>query len=174
MVSTAQPEQAQLVYPSRVAPTFHPFSLSYPATWQPTPSPSFLAVVVDPSAVAGFHTNIIVGADRVPVETTLAQVAQETLEQSSKSFPDFAVTREEEVVVGGQPAWLRLQSFFADAAGARVAQLLLMFFAPAAAGAETKDYFRIHATCHADAINAYTKPFLDVARSFHFLNPDEL
>lgn len=168
MMTPLPPAQTRLDYPSREAPGFTPFTLTYPAGWQPVESSLFLAVIVDPRTVGSFHANIVIGASRLPAATPLLLAAQQTLEQSRSLFPGFAVTREDPVAVGGQPAWLRLQSFWVEEIGGRVGQLQILFFAPPWGGGATKEFFRLHATCHADAINDYVQPFLAVVRSFHF------
>jgi hypothetical protein len=167
-------EVATLVYPSNDAPEFHHFSIEYPAGWRTQVTTGFLALVIDPKAIKGFHANIGIGAVHIPRETTLEMASEAALDEAVKSFRDFSITREEPSEIGGQPAAMRLQSFYAEEIEQRVGQLQLLFFAPETAQNEsqpkTRQLFRIHATCLADSINDYALTFVNAARSFRFLD----
>jgi hypothetical protein len=165
---------ATLVYPSSEAPEFTHFSMDYPAGWRTQVTPGFLALVIDPKAINGFHANIGIGAVHIPIETTLEMASKAALDEAVDNFRDFSVTREEPSSIGGQPAAMRLQSFYAEEIGQLVGQLQLLFFAPDPSPdegqTETRQLFRIHATCLADSINDYAWTFVNAARSFRFLD----
>lgn len=170
MASTRIPDTATLTYPSAAAPGFTHFTLKYPAIWLVQESPTFLTVLVDPLASKRFHANFLVAATRVPLTTQLTQAATEALARTHQLYPDLTVTREDSVLVSDQPALLRLQSFSVPEITGRVAQTEIVFFAPRRPDQQLAEAFQFHATCHAAAVNEYTKPFLDIVRSFRFLN----
>jgi hypothetical protein len=165
--------ESTIVYPSEAAPDYSSFALDFPPDWESEITPFFLALVLDPTEIGGFHANIGVGATRIQAETTLDMASAASLEEAVNSFQDFSVTRDEASLIGGQPAAMRLQSFYSEVIGLRVGQLQLLFFAPDRPGErppKMRELFRIHATCSADAINTYAEIFVKAAMSFRFLD----
>ncbi|MBE2318825.1 hypothetical protein DVA67_022810 [Solirubrobacter sp. CPCC 204708] len=155
-------------HPSAEIPPFAAFELELPDGWRADEAPDCLAVFFDPAAT-GFRTNLLVSADRVDASVDLEQAAQDTLADAA-AFADFRVEREKVDEIGGQPASLRYQSFTVEGVPDRLLQLQVLLFSPPGGRTKTRDLFHIDGTCLGRDTETYAGVFLDIARSFTFLD----
>jgi len=153
-------------HPSPELAPFARFDIDVPDGWQPDEAPDTIGMFVDPAA-QDYRVNVMVGADRVPAETDLEDIAQVTLEGMSENTA-FRVEREKVEEIDGQPASLRFQSFELEGAPDRLLQMQVLFFNPPDGRSKTRDVFHIDGTCLARDADRYEPIFLEIASSFRF------
>lgn len=158
---------SELTFPGDDAPSFCPFVFDYPDDWAPELHAYALAVVAEPERGNGaFRSNVVVGASRLPAETSLDEAVAAAASDAG-DLADLTVIQEEAITVDGIAASMRLVGFYASGRPEPLAQLRVLLFAPQPAG-PVHDLFRIHATCPAERSKDHLPLFKGVVESFRF------
>ncbi|MGA2469118.1 MAG: hypothetical protein ABSG64_00325 [Solirubrobacteraceae bacterium] len=116
---------------------------------------------------AGFTANVVITVDRLSSQLDLAAVAKMTFDAAIAAHVDLALEAEHVIVVSGQPALSRVQSFTDQATGTRLIQLQCLLFAPGG-GEDTHDLLQLTGSSSAAAAEESLPLFRETIGSFRF------